>query len=946
MQLIYTISLCGEWNARLDPKDTGLAENIAARPLYAEFTVPVPGCLQQLPELAGGYPSMSGTQNGYKGTWFLEKTFDLPDMSDGMLVIITLGGVSSICHAWLNGRYIGRHAQTATQARFDATEAAQPNALNRLTIAITEETDSSMYIGYHMNDAAWSGLYREAHVSICPSVWAEGVYIACGAQGDTACGILHNDGPAWDETIHITLADRRASLKLKLDAGESREFSIPMDTSGLARWSPGHPALHPLVTSIGWRGDEVLLREERTGLRRVYTDGPDVRLDAASTLMLGTGQEYFSPAISPLVDRELIRNRWEAVCRFGFNFFRFHTYVPTEEELDAADEAGLMVSAEIGIVSNFNKALPAQSGLEMLKQFILLTRRHPSLIVYCLGNEGSQLMVTSETDREHARQGYRLVKETTSSQLCMIAFGMQGELPDLPNDIESPHLWSDNFLWAYEGLTDIPWKLLAATTHGKPAIVHEYGKFGVWPDRDEFALMPARGMSSASAEQAAALLDEWGIGQYLPILINNSRRLSVDCTRIILEEARRQPYLRGFTLWTFFRKLSGNAGLADDMALHFNCDPGLFAKGCNAPAAVLIDRGFRGRCVKAGVSEPIEVTISNFGGSDLTGVEIGWQLKSDNETLDSGSATVSIPSEQTQVAARVSFMPPADIPANKMARLDISLANAGMPIASNSWNFWIFAQKEPVLPDTLLACEGGPLLSALKQALPGAHRVRDAHSILAGCRSWQAGDITAHIPQIKGAVAVAHRLDELTRSLYNKYMPVLLLDDGHFPKEWIQSPIMSGMDEDDPSRFYSSFRAGWDSGNLASVINDPYGMISGFPHEGFCGLQFYELMNRAAPLNAQAIARDIGGSMDIIIETFTKLRITAQREALVQDPNAAKEIKSTQRRREFDARRQAYLIDIHDGGKRMAVCSLRLAGHMAGEALLRMVVRCLGGLSS
>jgi hypothetical protein len=43
----------------------------------------------------------------------------------------------------------------------------------------------------------------------------------------------------------------------------------------------------------------------------------------------------------------------------------------------------------------------------------------------------------------------------------MIGFGVQGERPELPNDIESPHLWSDHFTWAYDGLACVPWRFLA-----------------------------------------------------------------------------------------------------------------------------------------------------------------------------------------------------------------------------------------------------------------------------------------------------------------------------------------------------------------------------------------------------------------------------------------------------------------------------------------------------
>ncbi len=929
-----SITLKGEWKARLDPMGIGLAEGWATEPIAADFTVEVPGCLQQLRSLADAYPPQADMRNGYKGTWFLEKEIELPDMADGEHCVLHLGGAQPFCHVWVNGVYAGKSREPYCPLRLDITWAALSGP-NRVTVALVEEVNSTLFGGFRFMGRDWSGLYREAHIDIRTPVWFDGLHIACETDARSVVrGALVNDGDSpWRGEVCINLAGRLAAVNAEVPAHGHIELEIPVDTAGLARWRPDNPALHALTASL-CRGTIVQHAETmQVGLRRLHTDGAEIMMDQDPILLLGSGQEYFSPSISPMIDKDLIRRRYEMLQRFGFNFYRCHTFVPTEEELTVADEMGLMISAELSVVSNFHKLTPFDAGLSMLEHYVRLSRRHPSLIIYCLGNEGSQLMVNSALEREHARLGYEAVKRNTTEQLCMIAFGMQGELPELPNDIESPHLWSHNFLWAYEGLTDIPWDALSKTTTGRPCIVHEYGKFGVWPAPRDQEGYPEKGMQVDFADQAHEVLEEMGCAGDEAALIDNSRKLASLCNRIILEEARRQPYVRGYTLWTFFRRAGCNAGLSDDMARYADCDPAIFKDGCNAPVSLLIDRGFQGRALAAGQRTQIGITLSNFGGAAIEGAELSWQIGG-----RTGAWQVTFPAGKTAPIGKIDFTSSTNAGAEKVI-LSVQLIQNGQVLARNSWDFWVFATDMDALPETYLYIKSEAHYAQIKRALPGSQRLFDVHSILVGCRSWRTEDITEKTAG-QGAVVIADQWDDTAKALIGKGVPVLLINTGHLPEGWFAPPIMGGMLEDDTSRFFSSFRAGWDSGNLATVIRPETGVLGAFPHEGFCDLHFYDMIQRAAPLAPDALQRAVGGDQRTVIDCYTKLRVSAQAEAVVQDPNAAKETK-VKRKRTFAARRQSYLVEVKTDAAKMLITSLKTDGHPAGEAMLRQLVRSL-----
>lgn len=72
------ISLNGKWCTKIDPEENGLAANWPSVPLESELKIQVPGCIQQDDGLAEQYPPHDDLRNGYKGTFFMEKTVELP----------------------------------------------------------------------------------------------------------------------------------------------------------------------------------------------------------------------------------------------------------------------------------------------------------------------------------------------------------------------------------------------------------------------------------------------------------------------------------------------------------------------------------------------------------------------------------------------------------------------------------------------------------------------------------------------------------------------------------------------------------------------------------------------------------------------------------------------------------------------------------------------------
>lgn len=907
------ICLNGLWNARLDPENEGLAQGWAQTPLAAECRVHVPGCIQQLDDLAEKYPPKNGLRNSYLGAWFLETTVTLPPLN-GQHATLRLEGANPACHLFWNGQYVSRHDHALCPWETDVTALAREGE-NRVTIAVTEDFNQ-MYAGSRFCGLNWSGLFGSAYVELGAAVRLTNLCLtAKGVSGDAE---QRGDTPFCGE-IQANVCGVCGSVSIALYPGQCKAFSVPLDTGTLPRWRGDAPAL--VDVQLCCACDTTVFR---TGLRTVEAKSGRVLLDGMPVFLAGAGEEFESLQISPLTDPVLIRRRFQALKDHGFTFYRYHTHVPTEEELSIADEMGVFVDAELGLVSNFHKTLPVEKGFDMLAEYVRATRRHPALLAYCLGNEGSQLMVESAVERSKARIGYETIHANTDNQLALTCFGNQGELPELQNDIETPHLWSDNFLAAYDGLSRVPWDLLAQTTLGRPCVVHEYGKFGVWPDMREEETVNALGCTKRDfAAQARLALQEKDCPEREQLFIENSRKQARMNTRVILEEARRQPYISGYALWSFFRGFQRSTGLCSDTGEIYDGDPVIFARGCNSRIALLIDRGFQGRAIPCFVPQSVKITLSNFSRAEAKGT-LRVTLWDGEKLLAEDSAFVHATPGETRIVHTFTFVVPVEAHNRRL------VLQAEMPGAKNAWDFWAFDPR-PAQDLPLLHVQDAALLAALREIFPNACTLQDADSIRIGCRSWNHPQL-AETARTLNRPVLADTLDETVLAIRND-VPVLLLDSGRLPKAWYNPALLPVLGERDTGRYFTSFRAGWHTGNLLTVIcNHP--ALGDFPHDGFCDLHCYEMVQSARALNRDALSAALKQVPEEIVYAVAKVPYQEKKQPVVQDPNALRE-QASEKERSFDWLEQGYLLK---AGKTL-LCSLNLTRDPAGRALLKNLVR-------
>ena len=241
-----------------------------------------------------------------------------------------------------------------------------------------------------------------------------GIYI----HASSASRLLFCDGP---ETLtNCTITDGKGQIitpvLLKKESLENGTFRHTFDAAGLEFWSPENPVLYT------FKADGI--EDELFGLSELVTLG--------NTHILVNGKPFCfrgyirgivahdHPNLSGRSDYESYRYHISQAKKYGFNLVRFHSTIPSEEFVRAADELGLFIHMEIGFAYEYDdKGKKKNLALDNAnwRETIMRYRNHPSVAIFCIGNEmhnsGHQPLVKKLYDEGKALAPAKLILDNS-----------------------------------------------------------------------------------------------------------------------------------------------------------------------------------------------------------------------------------------------------------------------------------------------------------------------------------------------------------------------------------------------------------------------------------------------------------------------------------------------------------------------------------------------------
>ena len=257
-----------------------------------------------------------------------------------------------------------------------------------------------------------------------------------------------------------------------------------LDARELSCWELDAPTLYTL------EAEEETLRFGHMSLRSFQNK--QVLLNDAPVYLRGFIRGIVAhdhPNMTGLSDYEAARKNILQAKKYGFNLVRFHSTVPSEDFMRAADELGLLVHMEIGFAYEYddqgNKKNLAMNN-EKWESTILKFRNHPSLAVFCIGNE-----MHNSGHYPQVRVLYEQGRALAPNKLILDNSGW-GEYDRSTADIFCQHI-AYFFPYAHHGdmfKIDAPWKLNGSSFDVPMEDSFESGAAAVSAVREATAIRP------------------------------------------------------------------------------------------------------------------------------------------------------------------------------------------------------------------------------------------------------------------------------------------------------------------------------------------------------------------------------------------------------------------------------------------------------------------------
>lgn len=306
---------------------------------------------------------------------------------------------------WLNGRKIAAVEGQYLGFREDVSPFVRMHPSDNLVaIRLSNRHSRAVLPGIRDPDfLLYGGLAGRVWLESTPPVHLRSESFHAGGRwkkgyGGTAyCSfvVANESGSNGNLTAHILVqeADGRPLCEATVATAPGpvpKPVTITVPAPSAEPWSPDHPTLYTATLSLMSGGRTLDHITRRIGFRTAeFKPGDGFFLNGVRTHLHGCNRHESIPGFGQAVPASLQREDAAAIKRLGLNFVRLSHYPQHQAFLDACDEEGILVYAEIATwksVRGYGRWLRA--ACRQMRGMILRDRSHPSVILWGMGNEG------------------------------------------------------------------------------------------------------------------------------------------------------------------------------------------------------------------------------------------------------------------------------------------------------------------------------------------------------------------------------------------------------------------------------------------------------------------------------------------------------------------------------------------------------------------------------
>ena len=345
----------------------------------------------------------------YVGALELEREVCVPEEFEGKHLTMFLERVNIASELWVDDEKIDRQIiELTTPHRYDLT-----GRLTAGTHKMRLRIDNSnllnidgMASGYSVDtQSIWLGVIGRIELQCREKHHIKDVQVYPSEKDIRVKIVLHGccSGPDDRERVRLSLgvtAPDGAELApleaetVLFNSTQTVHLTYPMGDT-IQYWNEFHPDLYTLNVTADF-GDTKGESSVRFGMRTIKTENKKILLNGRQISLRGTTDCAINPLTGyPPTDKEYWADYMRTIKQYGFNHLRFHAWTPPETAFEAADEAGVYVSAEMPLWLN-NDVCALETGDDPIhrtyytNEAISISKyygNHPSFIMFSNGNE-------------------------------------------------------------------------------------------------------------------------------------------------------------------------------------------------------------------------------------------------------------------------------------------------------------------------------------------------------------------------------------------------------------------------------------------------------------------------------------------------------------------------------------------------------------------------------
>ena len=728
------------------------------------------------------------------GNFFYSRKFVCENIQNS--AVLYFGGVQNSVSVWVNEKFIGKHEGYSTPFEISLPDGILKNGENTVCLSVSnhrlEGFDTNPVVGItsRANCECSGGIFGNVELRVYKSPLRDAAILVSEDLNTVSVKIESVEAISFDWEV----SDGTKVLKF---GKSSNDFEF--DTTGLDYWSPENPKTYLLKIVT-----EGAVLEREFGVRRLTADGEHLRLNGIPYYLRGVCEHcYYPETVNPIRDVIYYRNVIKKFKELGFNYIRFHTVVPNEEYMQAADELGILMHIES----------PSNTTFEEWRDIVKTCRKYTSTVIYCCGNE----LQMYDKFIDHLERCANEVHEQTDalfspmSALRGLEYAFENEPEMMSETVDKPlthnprrfekvrkfcDLFNSYTLGHHSYFStdcDVEAVDRWSNVYKKPRLSHEICIDGTYTDLSLKSRYTGTriGKYSNMFESLEAHLKEKGLLKRAPLYFINSCQWQRRNRKYCFEAVRRGENIAGYDFLgpidTHWHTLGYDVGMMNEF---YELKPTESVKNVrmyNSDTVLLTNLGRKSNFASGDILY-CEILCSCFGIKELKAAHLNLRLTLNDKTVE--RTQISIDSIKggkiTKLCDFTAILPEIEKPAEMKLHVSLDAENG---FAENEWELYLYPRVENF----------------------------DAKGVI-------------------------------IRNGFSEHELLQAMEKGERIVSFGTSPFQSN------SMSFKIALAGRTEGNLATVISD-HPIFNDLPHDGFCGWQFESLMDdaRAIILDSKSI---------------------------------------------------------------------------------------------